>query len=94
MSTRPAHCRWRKDRWHRGKDDCPEGKVENVYFPTDRALAKGHYKVWVEMFDSRGQASPIVPFWFGGKVGAKTFLVPASIANKKGDQRSYEFDVI
>jgi hypothetical protein len=77
-----------------GVDDCPTGKVENVYFPANRALLKGHYKVWVELFDSRGQGNPSVPFWFGAKAGVKTFGVPFNIANKPGEKKWFEFDVI
>jgi hypothetical protein len=77
-----------------GVDNCPEGKVENVYFPMDRAILKGKYKVWVELADSRGQKEVQIPFFFGGKVGAQTFFVPFFIANKKGDKKAFEFDVI
>jgi len=77
-----------------GVDDCPSGKVENVYFPTNRPLLKGHYKIWVELFDSRGQPNATVPFWFGGKAGVKTFFVPFNIANKPGEKKLFEFDVI
>lgn len=77
-----------------GVDNCPEGKVENVYFPLDRAVLKGKYKVWVELSDTRGMKEAMVPFFFGGKVGAQTFFVPFFIANKKGEQKAFAFDVI
>lgn len=77
-----------------GVDNCPEGKVENVFFPADRAVLKGRYKVWIEMADSRGMKEAQIPFFFGGKVGAQTFFVPFFIANKKGERKAFEFDVI
>jgi hypothetical protein len=77
-----------------GVDNCPDGKVENVFFPADRAVLKGRYKVWVEVADSRGQKAAMIPFFFGGKVGAQTFTVPFFVANKKGEKKTFEFDVI
>jgi tRNA (guanosine-2'-O-)-methyltransferase len=77
-----------------GVDNCPEGKVENVFFPADRAILRGRYKVWVELADPRGQKDPQVPFFFGGKVGAQTFFVPFFVANKRGERKAFEFDVI
>jgi len=77
-----------------GVDNCPDGKVENVYFPADRAILKGKYKVWVELSDTRGMKDAQIPFFFGGKVGAQTFFVPFFVANKKGEKKAFEFDVI
>lgn len=74
-------------------NDCPQGKVENVYVPPDRAILRGKYKVWVEVADG-GNAPPMIPFFFGGKVGVQTFFVPFFIANKKGEHKAFQFDVI
>ncbi len=77
-----------------GVDNCPQGKVENVYYPANRAVLRGKYKVWVELADTRGQKETQIPFFFGGKVGAQTFMVPFFVANKKGEKKAFEFDVI
>jgi tRNA (guanosine-2'-O-)-methyltransferase len=75
-------------------NDCPAGKVENVFLPIGRAAMKGHYKVWVEVADPGAGQPPQVPFFFGGKVGAQTFFVPFFMPNKKGEKKPFEFDVI
>jgi tRNA (guanosine-2'-O-)-methyltransferase len=75
-------------------NDCPAGKVENVFLPIGRAAMKGHYKVWVEVADPGTGQPAQVPFFFGGKVGAQTFFVPFFMVNKKGEKKPFEFDVI
>jgi hypothetical protein len=78
-----------------GVDDCPDGKVENVYFNTGTPVMKGHYKVWVEMFDNRGQTKDaLIPFTFGGKAGSHVFSVPFFIKNQKGTKIEFSFDVL
>ncbi|MBL8720677.1 MAG: hypothetical protein JNL79_32120 [Myxococcales bacterium] len=77
-----------------GVDNCPEGKVESVYFPAARAVLKGRYKVWVEVADSRGITTPMVPFQFGAQIGIKTFFVPFMMPNSKGSKKAFEFDVL
>lgn len=78
-----------------GADDCPDGKVENVFFQTGTPVLKGHYKVWVEMFDNRGQSKDaLIPFTFGGKAGTHVFAVPFFIKNQKGSKLEFSFDVM
>jgi hypothetical protein len=73
-------------------DDCGGNNVENVYTPG--AIAKGHYKAWVNVGNSKGYNQPTIPFTFGAGVGAKAFLVPFIVTNKAGDKKAFEFDVI
>ncbi len=78
-----------------GVDDCPDGKVENVYFQTGTPVMRGKYKVWVEMFDNRGQTNAaIIPFTFGGKAGSHVFQVPFGIQNRKGAKIEFSFVII
>ena len=73
-------------------DDCGGNNVENVYAPG--AIAKGHYKAWINVGNTKGYNQPTVPFTFGAGVGAKAFLVPFIIANKAGEKKAFEFDVM
>lgn len=78
-----------------GVDDCPDGKVENVFFQTGTPVLKGRYKVWVEMFDNRGQTKDgLIPFTFGGKAGSKVFAVPFFIKNQKGTKIEFSFEIM
>jgi tRNA (guanosine-2'-O-)-methyltransferase len=75
------------------KDDCPDGKVENVYLPDAAPVPKGRYTIRVRLADTRGQTKAHVPFFLGGKVGSRSFLVPAFVPNKKGETKTFAFDV-
>ena len=75
-------------------DDCPQGNVENIYVPVDKAVAKGHYRFWIQDGNPKTDKDPTVPFMMGIGVGAKAFFVPAMITNKAGETKQYEFDAI
>jgi hypothetical protein len=73
-------------------DDCGGNNIENVYTPG--AIAKGHYKAWINVGNSKGYKDATIPFTFGAGVGAKAFLVPFIVPNKPGEKKAFEFDVI
>lgn len=77
-----------------GVDNCPDGKVENIFLTSSRAAMRGRYRVWVELSDSRGQIFPMIPFTFAGRVGTQVFNVRFQIPNQKGARKEFSFDVL